>query len=56
MLPELRDPDRHEVNALGKEFSSADVVLDMEKTVALLKKHKLMVEDVDLADSGEFLR
>jgi FlaA1/EpsC-like NDP-sugar epimerase len=56
MLPELGDPDRHEVNALGKEFSSADVVLDMEKTVALLKKHKLMVEDVDLADSGEFLR
>jgi UDP-glucose 4-epimerase len=56
MLPELRDPNRHEVNALKKEFSSADVVLDMESTVALLKEHKLMVEDVDFADSGEFLR
>ena len=56
MLPELRDPNRHEVNALKKEFSSADVVLDMESTVALLKTHKLMVEDVDLAASAEFLR
>jgi UDP-glucose 4-epimerase len=56
MLPELRDPNSHEVNALKKEFSSADVVLDMESTVALLKKHKLMVEDVDLAASAEFLR
>ncbi len=56
MLPELRDPNRNEVNALRKEFSSADVVLDMESTVGLLKKHKLMVEDVDLAGSGEFLR
>jgi UDP-glucose 4-epimerase len=56
MLPELRDPNRHEVNALKKEFSSADVVLDMESTAALLKEHKLMVEDVDLADSAEVLR
>jgi UDP-glucose 4-epimerase len=56
MLPELRDPNRHEVNALKKEFSSADVVLDMESTAALLKEHKLMVEDVDLADSVEVLR
>lgn len=56
MLPELRDPNRHEDNALKKEFSSADVVLDMESTAALLKEHKLMVEDVDLADSAEVLR
>jgi UDP-glucose 4-epimerase len=56
MLPELRDPNRHEVNALKKEFSSADVVLDMESTAALLREHKLMVEDVDLADSAEVLR
>jgi UDP-glucose 4-epimerase len=56
MLPELRDPNGHEVNALKKEFSSADVVLDMESTAALLKTHKLMVEDVDLAASSEFLR
>ena len=56
MLPELRDPNRHEVNALKKEFSSADVVLDMEGTLALLKEYKLMVEDVDLPDSAEFLR
>jgi UDP-glucose 4-epimerase len=56
MLPELRDPNRHEINALRKEFSSADVVLDMEGTADLLKKHKLMVEDVDLASGAEFLR
>jgi FlaA1/EpsC-like NDP-sugar epimerase len=56
MLPELLDPNRHEVNALKKEFSSADVVLDMESTVALLKEHKLMLADLDLSDRAEFLR
>jgi FlaA1/EpsC-like NDP-sugar epimerase len=56
MLPELRDPNGHEAKALSKEFSSADVVLDKESTEALLKTHKLMVEDVDLTASAEILR
>jgi UDP-glucose 4-epimerase len=56
MLPELRDEDGQENNALTKEFSSADMVLDLEDTVALLKKHKLTVEDVELSEIGELLR
>jgi FlaA1/EpsC-like NDP-sugar epimerase len=56
MLPELCNTDRHETNALIKEFSSADTVLDLEATKALLKEHRLMVEDVNDAWNGELLR
>ena len=56
MLPELREPSEQEPNALTKEFSSADMVLDLAGTVALLKKHHLMVEDVHLSQEGELLR
>ncbi len=56
MLPELRIIADTESNALKKEFSSADVVLDYEDTVALLKKHKLTVEDVELLEIGDILR
>jgi FlaA1/EpsC-like NDP-sugar epimerase len=56
MLPELRDPKAHQPNALEKEFSSGDVVLDFPETIALLKKHKLMIEDMDLSFEGELLR
>lgn len=54
MLPELkRDPS--EPNALAREFSSADDVLDLKGTEALLRRHRLMPEDVG-AESGELLR
>ncbi len=56
MLPELRDLVESEPNALTKEFSSADTVLDLPGTIALLKKHGLMIEDVDLSQVGELLR
>jgi UDP-glucose 4-epimerase len=56
MLPELRDTGNHESNALTKEFSSADVALDLTGTMALLKKHGLMIEDVDLSHNQELLR
>jgi UDP-glucose 4-epimerase len=56
MLPELRDPEAHEPNALNKEFSSGDVVLDLPETIELLKKHKLMIEDMDLSSDRELLR
>lgn len=56
MLPELRDPKAHEPNALNKEFSSGDVVLEFPETMELLKKHKLMIEDVDLSSDRELLR
>ena len=55
MLPELRD-GKEEPNALTKEFSSEDTVLSLKDTVALLKKQRLMTEDVDLAAAGELLR
>lgn len=57
MLPELLcDDDGCAPNALSKEYSSADDVLDLEGTTALLKAHRLMVEDVDPLTSDELLR
>jgi len=56
MLPELRSEGAEETNALSKEFSSADTVLDLKGTIELLRKHRLMIEDVDLAAAGELLR
>lgn len=56
MLPELRGQVAQEANALTKEFSSADTVLDLGGTVRLLRQHQLMIEDVDLAAAGELLR
>jgi len=56
MLPELSNNKKKEPNALTKEYSSADSVLDLEETIELLKKHHLMVEDVEISNSGELLR
>ena len=56
MLPELCSADECEPNALTKEFSSTDNVLDLASTIALLKKHRLMIEDTDLSQAGELLR
>jgi len=56
MLPELCDSDKQEPNALSKEFSSKDVLLDVEGTIALLKKHNLLVKEGDLPLDGELLR
>lgn len=55
MLPELRRDAQPEANALTKEFSSADTVLDLAGTEALLRKHRLMPDDVG-AMNGELLR
>ena len=56
MLPELLDLKKPVERALKKEFSSADTVLNLQQTIALLKKHKLMIEDGSLADGEELLR
>lgn len=56
MLPELREQGEQEPNALTKEFSSADTVLDLAGTIALLKKYGLIAEDVDLSQAEELLR
>jgi len=56
MLPELSNNKQKEPNALSKEYSSSDSVLDLTGTIELLKKHHLMVEDVEMLNSGELLR
>lgn len=56
MLPELREDAAREPNALTKEFSSADTVLDLPGTRELLSQHKLLVGDVDLTQDLEMLR
>jgi UDP-glucose 4-epimerase len=54
MLPELAG--RPEPNVLTREFSSADNVLDRAGTEALLRRHRLMVDDPLIYDDGELLR
>ena len=56
MLPELTNNKKKEPNAVLKEYSSADSVLDLEGTIDLLKKHYVMVEDIEMSNSGELLR
>ena len=56
MLPELRENTMQEPNALTREFSSADTVLDLAGTAQLLRKHRLMVDDVELSHDVEMLR
>jgi len=46
MLPEVRG-EREGDGSLKKEYSSNDTVLDLEGTRELLRKRKLMLEDVD---------
>ncbi len=56
MLPELQNKDKDLKNALKEELSSARNVLDLKGTVQLLKKHKLMIEDVTNEQKKEILR
>ena len=56
MLPELKSSKVKSKNILNKELSSFDFVLDLNGTKNLLKKNKLMIEDVNEADSFDLLR
>jgi FlaA1/EpsC-like NDP-sugar epimerase len=56
MLPELREGVPDEPNALDKEFSSADNVLDLKGTIDLLHRHRLLPEDVEQGSEAELLR
>ncbi|MCD4824907.1 MAG: polysaccharide biosynthesis protein [Phycisphaerae bacterium] len=57
MLPELAGPDEgKDEKLLNREYSSADTVLNLEETVALLEKHNLMFGQADTSDHGELLR
>jgi len=47
MLPELRDEEKQGPVAIVKEYNSADPLLDLDGTIALLKKNNLMIDDVD---------
>ena len=56
MLPELFNGKQFDTTILTGEYSSGDDVLDLEGTIALLKHHQLMVEDVRLSTTGELLK
>ncbi|MBS1718085.1 MAG: polysaccharide biosynthesis protein [Armatimonadetes bacterium] len=53
MLPEI--VDEPVIPVLNKEYSSGDEVLDLDGTIDLLKRHRLMLEDV-ATEVGETLR
>ena len=55
MLPELRD-EKEEQNALDKEFSSEDTVLNLPGTLNLLQKHHLMIDESAHINQQELLR
>ena len=54
MLPELHHDETASL-PLSKEYSSADEVLDLAGTYALLEKHNLLLNQ-EYAEEGEFLR
>lgn len=56
MLPELTSKTTSRGTALAKEFSSGDKVLDLAGTIALLKRYRLMVDQVKSANNLELLR
>lgn len=56
MLPELQKEPLNGAGPLQKELSSADRVLDAEGTAALLRRHRLLPEDVAAASRAELLR
>ena len=56
MLPELARTGGDSAPALSREFSSADTILSPKATLELLKRHRLMVENVKSANLLELLR
>ncbi|HUF80085.1 MAG TPA: polysaccharide biosynthesis protein [Burkholderiales bacterium] len=56
MLPELRRGKTRSPNALSREYSSGDNVLDLPATVRLLERTRLMPEEEGRAGREELLR
>ncbi|MEO7189970.1 MAG: polysaccharide biosynthesis protein [Vicinamibacterales bacterium] len=56
MLPELRSPLTSGQPPLSREYSSADAPGDLAETITLLRKNKLMLDQVDLVAGTELLR
>jgi UDP-glucose 4-epimerase len=54
MLPEIGG-DQNGIGCLTREFSSADNLMTLDQTTALLRQRKLMIED-NIVSDGEFLR
>lgn len=55
MLPELAPEPAPGAALLTKEYSSADEVLDLAATAALLRRHRLLIEDVPAERVPELL-
>ncbi|MEZ5333254.1 MAG: polysaccharide biosynthesis protein [Thermoanaerobaculia bacterium] len=55
MLPELHDTETP-LHELEREYSSADSVLDLEQTAALLTEHGLMLDASSVRATSELLR
>jgi UDP-glucose 4-epimerase len=55
MLPELRVSGRSR-RAFEREYSSANHVLNAKDTAALLRRHRLLPERVEVAERGELMR
>jgi UDP-glucose 4-epimerase len=57
MIPELQNEEGEETNALTREFSSADTVLDLAGTIELLDRHGLILDAGDeMPAEDELLR
>lgn len=56
MLPELRGSETAAPAALAREFSSADTVLGLAETVALLERHRLLQDQDQRIGNRELLR
>jgi len=54
MLPELASTTEVTV-ALNKEYSSGDNIATLEETVALLRSHNLLLDQINIVDSQELL-
>lgn len=56
MLPELQEAGRSGESSLKGELSSADTLISLSETIALLEKHRLMVDDTPVSPGDELLR
>jgi FlaA1/EpsC-like NDP-sugar epimerase len=55
MLPELADQKSREAAPLAREYSSADAPVSLQEAAELLRRNRLMLDQVDL-NEGELLR
>jgi len=56
MLPELTNGKKFDTSPFKDQYSSANDVLNVEDTIALLEKHKLTIQHAKIEPSGELLR